>query len=137
MKIIEKKFYCDLYKVDISFLFNGDVEDLKKFMRKRHGDAKFYSGADEYRLYEEDNVTDGLQFHVFTPLGHADRFYVWKAMHDGGLLNHEIWHLTVDIMYVIGAKHVPESEECYAYLNGWIAEKINAKTKAKFPQVKK
>lgn len=134
-KLIEKTFYCDLYEVQISYLFGGDVDSLKKFIRSRHGDARIYSGKEEYKLYEE-TVTDGLQFHVRTPNGEADRFYVWKAYATSSLLNHETWHLTIDIMTYIGARHSDDSEECYAYFNGWISKKILEQLNIKFKMPK-
>lgn len=124
-KIIEKKFYNDTYELEVSFLFGGTVDDLKNFMRSRHGaEAKFYSWDKEFKLYEQENNTNGYQFHIFTPVGNADIFYTWMAELDISLFFHEIHHLPNDILQTIGVKLSEDSEEAAAYLAGWIGKKI-------------
>lgn len=124
MKIVEKSFFNDLYGVDISFLFGGDVEDLKKFIRARHGTAKLYSWDEEFNLQDHENNTDAMQFHIFTLIGNADKFYLWNAAMQTDLLFHEIFHLVGDILFVAGIRYSTHSEESYSYLAGWIGRKI-------------
>lgn len=124
-KIKEYKFYNDNYELEVSWLFGGDVDEVKKFMRTRHGiDAKFYSWGKEYKLYEAENNTNGLQFHIYTDIGNADIFYVWMAEPIWSLLYHEIYHQANDIQVSIGAKISEDSEENAAYLCGWIGKKL-------------
>lgn len=124
-KIIEKTIFEDLFGVDISFLFGGDVEDLKKFIRTRHGaGCSLYSWDEPFNLWEQQNNTTAYQFHIFTDIGNADKFYLWNAVMETDLLLHEITHLTGDILFVAGIKYSTDSEELYAYLSGWIGRKI-------------
>lgn len=123
-KIIEKAFFNDLYGADISFLFGGDVEDLKKFIRARHGSSKLYSWDEEFNLETHENNTDAMQFHILTLIGNADKFYLWVASMQADLLFHEITHLVGDILFVAGIRYSTHSEEAYSYLSGWIGKKI-------------
>lgn len=123
-KIIERTLFNDLYGVDISFLFGGDVYDLKKFIKNRHGETKLHSWDEEFNLESQENNTDAYQFHVFTEVGSADKFYIWLASMQPELLFHEMYHLVGDILFVAGLKYTTGSEEAYSYLAGWIGKKV-------------
>ncbi len=132
-KLIEKTFFNDLYGVDISFLFGGEVSDLKKFIKARHGiDYQLFSWDEAFDLEIEENNTDAMQFHIFTQMGNADKFYVWLASLQPDLLFHETTHLVGDILFVAGVKYSTQSEEAYSYLSGWIGKKVCEQLNTKF-----
>jgi hypothetical protein len=136
-KIIEKKFFNDLYELEVSWLFGGDLDGLKDFMRARHGaNAKFYSWGEEYDLYSE-LTTNALEFHTYTPIGNADIFYIWMAEPDWGLLFHEAYHVPRDILHYLGMKLSQDSEEAAAYIHGWIGKKLMESLGIKFKVPKK
>jgi hypothetical protein len=39
-------------------------------------------------------------------------------------LQHELYHVTGDILRNAGIEHTAETEECYAYLNGYLTKKV-------------
>lgn len=124
-RIIERRFFQDLYEVDVSFLFGGTVDDLKIFMRNRHGaEAKFYSWDKEFKLYEQENNTNGYSFHIFTSIGNADIYYIWFAEVPPSLFFHEIYHVANDIVETAGMRLSEGAEEGAAYLCGWVGKKI-------------
>jgi hypothetical protein len=134
-KLVEKKFYNDTFLIEVSFLFGGDVDMLKDFMKARHGsDAKFYSWHKPYDLYGAENNTDALQFHIFTDIGNADIFYLWMAELNPSLFFHELYHTPGDIIETVGMKLSEDSEEAPAYLAGWMGKKISEAIGIKFPK---
>lgn len=52
--------------------------------------------------------------------GHLIRFKNLDALNIN-IITHESFHVAIDIFNFIGAKINTESEECFAYLIGWIA----------------
>jgi hypothetical protein len=124
--------YCEHYDCQIIYLVGSDVHALKKYLSRKHGaDAKFYSWATEFKF---DNTTNGYQFHVNADLGDGEIFYVWLAYLDAYLLSHETLHLSGDILYTRGISYSYSSEETFAYLHGWIFDKIFKKLKGRLPK---
>lgn len=123
-KIKEFSFFDDHHKVDISYLFGGDVSDLIAFIKTRHKDAKMYSWGKPFEWGDDADTTDAYQFHVNAPYGRGEKFYVWIYELDANLLYHETFHLAGDIYFTRGAEYNYGSEELYAYYGAWIFEKI-------------
>lgn len=120
----EVKIYNELYYTQINYLIGGTVKDLIKFLKRRHKDAKYWSWDKEVIFDKNDITTDAYQFHVITPIGDVDVFYVWMHEVTPDLIFHETEHLVGDIMFTRCVPYTYESEETYAYLGGWIFKKI-------------
>lgn len=126
MKIV--KFQDPLYYAHIRYLIGGTPKDLVKYLRRVHGkDVKCHSWDKEFTWSDDMESTDGYQFHVCAPLGDGEIFYVWIARPASHLIFHETFHLVGDILNNRGVEYRYESEEAYAYLGGWIFEKIYKK----------
>jgi hypothetical protein len=126
----EIKLYNDLYETYISFLIGGTVNDLIKFLKKRHGEkAKYHSWDKELVFGEDADTTDGYQFHINSPQGMEEIFYVWIDKPTPSLVFHETFHLVGDIMNTRCVEYCYESEETFAYLGGWIFTNLMKKIK--------
>ncbi len=123
-KIKEYSIFEQMYEAEISYLFGGTVEDLMAFIKNRHKDAPIYSWGKIFEWGEDANTTNAYQFHVNAPLGAGEKFYVWINEVSPSLLYHETFHLSGDILFTRGIEYSYSSEECYAYLGGWIFQKI-------------
>ena len=121
-KIKEVRFTEPLYQTDISYLVGGDVPQLIQFIKDRHKNAQKYSFLEKFEWDEDAESTNAYQFHVVAPLGKGEVFYVWIAEVTSYLFAHETFHLTGDILYNRGLKYCMESEEAFAYLNGWLSQ---------------
>ena len=128
MKII--KFQTPLYFADVTYLIGGTVKDLRKYLDRIHGkDHKTYNWDKSESWAEDADSTDGYQFHVPAPLGDGEVFYVWVARPAPSLIFHETFHLVGDILHNRGIAYSYDSEEAYAYLGGWIFDKIFSKVR--------
>ncbi len=123
----EYSFHVEMYDAWVTCFIGGDVKELKKELREKHGgklpamwswDKRFYFG-------KQGETTDGYQFHVNAPLGDGEVFYVWRASSEK-LSWHEAYHIMGDIMFTRGVIYCYESEEAYAYLGDFIFNKINS-----------
>lgn len=128
-KIREIKIFEDMMRVDISFLIGGTVPDLITFIKDRHKNAQMYSFDEKFDWTEDADTTDGYQFHVCGPHGKGEVFYVWVLEPTPYLLEHEISHLTGDILCNRGVKYCMECEEVFAYLGGWISDELSKRLK--------
>jgi hypothetical protein len=133
-KIRKISIYNDHYDCHIVYLIGKDVHWLKKYIARKHGDIQLYSWASTFKFGEDANTTNGYQFHVNAPLGDGEMFYVWVAEPTPYLLVHETIHLTDDILYTRGIGYTYSSEEAYAYLGGWIFEKVFKRLGGKLPK---
>jgi len=122
-KIKEFHIYEGLYEAEITYLVGGVVEDLIIYIRNKHKDAKMYSWGKEFKWEEDANTTNAYQFHINAPLGSGEKFYVWMHQVSPSLFYHETFHLAGDILFTRGVEYSYSSEECYAYLGGWIFNK--------------
>jgi hypothetical protein len=116
----EFTFTDPLYQANISYLIGGDVPELISFIKKRHKNSQMYSFGEKFYWEEDADTTNAYQFHITSPLGKSEIFYVWVSEKTPYLLAHETFHLTGDILYNRGVKYCMESEEAFAYLHGWI-----------------
>jgi len=128
------KLYDDLYDVHITYLLGGTVEDLVKYIKRKHKKAPLYSWGKQFTFGADADTTNGYQFHVNAPLGNGEVFYIWTADATPYLLFHETYHLVGDILYTRGLPYTYSSEEAYAYLGGWIFEKVFKKLGGKLPK---
>lgn len=123
-KLKTYSFSDPLYRAYITYVIGGTVPDLVRYLKRKHKNSKCFSWDNEFEWTEESETTDGYQFHVSAPLGEGEVFYVWCRQADPFLLFHETYHLVGDILHNRGVKYSEDSEESYAYLGGWIFEKI-------------
>lgn len=128
------KVYNDLYDVHITYLIGGEVPDLKRYIKRVHKDEQLYSWGKPFSFGEDADTTNGYQFHINAPLGDGEIFYVWVAQLTPYLLYHETFHLSGDILYTRGIPYTYSSEEAYAYLGGWLFEKVFKKLNGKLPK---
>ena len=134
-KLKKYTIYNDLYDVHVIFLIGGEVIDLQKYIKRKHGNVETYSWGKKFDLYCKDaDTTNGYQFHVNAPLGKGEVFYHWHSHNTPYLLGHELYHMTGDIMYTRGMTYNSGSEESYAYLAGWLFDRLCKKMKIKFPK---
>lgn len=128
----EIKLSDPLYETDIRLLIGGSAKDLIALMTKRHGSVSPMSWDQKSDWEEDADTTNGYQFHINAPFGYGEIFYIWIDELAPSLLAHEIFHLTGDILFTRGIVYSRESEEAFAYLNGWLFDKILKKLKIKF-----
>jgi len=122
----EIKIRNDQYDAEISYLIGGTIPDVRALMKRRYGEkAQIRSGQDTDTVDETlEDDTDGYQFAYHATQGENERFYVWVAEPTHELLAHESSHLGYDILNHRGVKHCDESEEAYAYMQGWLHKKL-------------
>ncbi len=134
-KLKKIQIYVDMYDAYVIFLIGGEVPDLLKYLNRKYGkNATYYSWGKPFKFGEDADTTNGYQFHVNAPLGKGEVFYSWHSDMTPNLLTHELFHVVGDIMYVRGSTYNSGSEEHYAYLYGWIFERLFKKLGGKFPK---
>ena len=121
-KIKEYKFYDPAYRVNISYLIGGSVEELIALVKERHPNGQMYSFDKKWDWTEDADTTDAYQFHVAELHGKGEVFYLWILEKDNYLFSHELYHLVGDILCNRGLEYVMQSEEAFAYYFGYIAE---------------
>lgn len=134
MKIRKINIYSQTYDCQITYLIGGDAIQLAKFIKRKHKYELLYSWGKSFTFGADANTTNAYQFHVNYPLGHGEVFYVWVNEPTAYLLAHETFHLTGDILYTRGVAYTYSSEETFAYLNGWIFDKVFKRLKGKLPK---
>lgn len=135
MRLKKIQVYSDLYDAYIIFLIGGEVPDLLKYLDRKYGkDGKYFSWGKEFKFGEDADTTNGYQFHVNAPLGKGEIFYSWHSDMTPYLLSHELYHVVGDIMYTRGVSYNSGSEENYAYLYGWLFDKLFKKLGGKLPK---
>lgn len=118
------KFIDPLYEARVCYLIGGTVPEMLKYLKKAHGVYEPYSWDQKFEWGEDAGTTDGYQFHINAPLGDGEIFYVWVSKASPSLLFHETLHLVGDILHTRGINYSCDSEEAFAYLGGWIFDKI-------------
>lgn len=120
-----------VYETNIIYLVGGSFEEMIKFLKTKHGHTNAYSWDKKVEWGEDANTTDAYQFHVNALHGEGETFYVWIHIPTASLLYHETSHLAGDILYIRGIRYSADSEEAFAYLGGWIFNKIFSLIKRK------
>lgn len=119
MKEINVKFRVPIYN-DYIWLFVGSSESLINNCNTKH--TKFLKPHLED--YDTDSYAAALheagKNHI--TLLHLHEFP--ETTYAIGVLQHEIFHLTVKILTSSDILLSKETEEAYAYLNGYLTEKI-------------
>lgn len=113
-----------LYECELSLLIGGEIWDVIKLLKERHKDPRVYSWNVEFKWEEDANTTNAYAFHVNAPFGNGERFYIWMAEPTINLLAHETFHLTGDMLFTRGFEYCYGSEEGFAYLHGWLFDRI-------------
>lgn len=122
----EIKLHNDTYDVNISYIFGGTIPELQLLLKKRHGEKAQIRSGDSIGSIEDtlEDDTDGYQFCYSAPLGENERYYVWAHECSHELIAHESSHLAYDILGSRGITKCDESEEAYAYMQGWLHKKL-------------
>lgn len=127
--------YVDMYDAYVIFLIGGEVPDLLSYLKRKHGaDNTYYSWSKPFTFGKDADTTDGYQFHTNAPLGRGEIFYSWHSDLTPNLLTHELYHIVGDILHTRGVAYSYGSEEIYAYLYGWIFERLFKKLGGKLPK---
>lgn len=126
--------YDPHYDAYITYLIGGTVDNMIKFIKRKHKDSPLYSWGTPFVFGDDADTTNAYQFHVNAPHGKGEIFYVWIHELNANLLFHETFHLTGDILYTRGIPYTYSSEEAYAYLGGSVFEKIFRALKGRFPK---
>lgn len=134
-KLKKVQVHVDMYDAYVIFLIGGTVEDLLKYLHRKHGKkAQYYSWGTPFKFGPDAGETNGYEFHVNAPLGNGEFFYHWHSDLTPFLLTHELFHVVGDIMYTRGVSYNYGSEETFAYLYGWLFERIFKKVGGKLPK---
>lgn len=129
------QIYSEHYDAYIIFLIGGEVPDLLKYLNRKYGKkGRYFSWGKEFKFGEDADTTNGYQFHVNAPLGKGEVFYSWHSDMTPYLLSHELYHVVGDLMYVRGVSYNSGSEEDFAYLYGWLFDKLFKKLGGKLPK---
>jgi len=134
-KLKKIQVYSEHYDAYIIFLIGGEVPDLLKYLKRKYGSkGRYFSWGKEFKFGEDADTTNGYQFHVNAPLGKGEVFYSWHSDMTPYLLSHELYHVVGDIMYVRGVSYNSGSEEDFAYLYGWLFDKLFKRLGGKLPK---
>src|SRR3990167_5791622 len=115
---MKKKFKNECY-LDVEpyhrkvYLFHGTKEELAKRINE-----VFECPANSY----EDIIKEaaGAVFTLINEKKGVNCIVLWTSLKSYDNISHEVFHLTDKVMGDAGCKLTNESEEAYAYLNGWL-----------------
>ena len=126
LKMTVYEFEIEHYHAWISIIIGGEIEDFKEYLKNKYGGRMPIMWSWDERVYAKDmHSTDAWQMHVnYKSLDQDEIFYMWVTENRAGLRQHEIEHLTGDILFVRGFKYSKDSEEAWAYLNGEISQRL-------------
>jgi len=115
-------FYCEMYRVTIYVYFGAVDENLHKFMQPIA--AKYGYVKEEYQEFCRKNAG------VMSRYG--SNFFIWMpapptTASQYGDIAHEISHVVNGIFNIRGIEPDSENNEPFAYLTGWITQKIFGK----------
>lgn len=117
--MIEKVISIDIYNIDILFVVSSK-EELKQVIRK-HLDKKEAEDAYNVMIRNIGDNTLGRSASL-----NSGQIVLWvKNADDKGTIAHEIFHIACYIMERSGISLCHESDEAYAYLIGYITNKVN------------
>lgn len=117
--MIEKVISIDIYNIDILFVVSSKQE-LEQALKK-HLDKE--EAEDAYNVMIKDIGDNTLGRSASLNSGQIV-LYV-KNADDKGTIAHEIFHIACYIMERAGISLCHESDEAYAYLIGYITNKVN------------
>lgn len=117
--MIEKVISIGIYNIDILFVV-GSKEELEQALKK-HLDRE--DAEDAYAVMVRDIRDNTLGRSAILNSGQTA---LWiQDINDKGTIAHEIFHIACYIMERAGISLCHESDEAYAYLIGYITNKIN------------
>lgn len=124
---MNKLIPIDVFYRDILVVF-GDEKTLRKSLLKYHCKEEIENLVNEVNFSNKGSV-------VYDSYNKA--FFLWmpdkpKTAQDVGFLMHEVFHATCAVMSAIGITLSDNSEEVYAYLIGFLTEKILDKLSISF-----
>ena len=120
-EVYSKIIPVDIYCRDILFYF-GDADSFQEELYKYH-DKKTAE-----RIFENMDISEYNMGKTY--INFANNAFVFYMPHiprdafEYSFLTHEIFHVTVLLMKSIGASLTDESEEAYAYLNGFLSKRV-------------
>lgn len=111
MKPFRKSFLVPIYECRTTIVVADRISDLIADLNKE----------------ESKNQTSGAYMILEWPEAHI--LFRSDCLNEG-VISHECDHLTHAIMRFVGLKECDESEEGFAYLNGWLSNQIHKMLKA-------
>lgn len=134
MKVIS--FVTPLYEASVVCIFRCPFSKFLATLKKRHGGKipEMYSWDEKFEFGDDADTTNAYQFHVNAIHGDGEVFYIWIHEIGPNLLAHELFHLTGDILFNRGIGYDNGGEEGYAYLHGWIFEKVFTGLRGRIPK---
>lgn len=116
--MIEKVISIDIYNIDVLFCC-GSKEELEQALKK-HLDKE--DAKDAYTVMVRDIRDNTLGRSAILNSGQTA---LWiQDINDKGTIVHEIFHVVCYIMERSGISLCHESDEAYAYLIGYITNKV-------------
>jgi hypothetical protein len=113
-------FDVEIYSARIYVLYNNTLEETKSFFKD------FFPGVNHNRIigYEASTIVcvreDGLQEYII----YFRRKPRKKSAFDHGTISHEVCHVVFEISDRISLYYSYDSQEAFAYLHGFITQKI-------------
>lgn len=111
------KLNLEIYYRDIIFFFGHNVKEMNKVLKK------YGTTVPDDLLDHEGNLMGRFY------LNSKNQAHIWvpkfpKSPREYGFLQHEINHAVTIILDKLGMTLSGDSEEAYAYLTGYITEKV-------------
>ncbi len=134
------KLKDDIYFNNITLVTDGDTDELNKYIKKKHKD--FYIDDMGKKTTELKNKwPTGRAFCVIENNTGFIYFYIWfkefKTTVDYyEVVVHECFHLTIECLRTVGLKLSNDSEEAYAYYQGYMFNQTLNKLLNMYPQKK-
>ena len=117
--MIEKVIPIEIYNIDVLFVV-GTKDELKISLEK-HLEKEDADDAYNVMVGDIEDFTLGRSAYL-----NSGQTALWLPnAEDKGTLAHEIFHIACYIMEKVGICLCHESDEAYAYLIGYITNKVN------------
>ena len=117
-----------IYEQNIVVFYGSDFKQLRRWIKK---DLRGKKKAEELEIYLKilNHLEEGQDRRTATYILQNGRRIIWLKESDNiselsGRLAHELTHLVYEFLKYLGLTLTEESEEAYAYLTGYLMERI-------------
>lgn len=112
----------DIYGTKVGFVF-GQKENAVYLNADKDEIELVYDCLEEVDFKYESSHNSGATLELGPPIVYMPHFDLFNSG-SVGVLAHEITHVTYLILRDVGMELTDSSQEAYAYLNGYITEKV-------------